>query len=159
MFKKYKSTITVASNFLKSARYLFITFGSAWVYTLKKNNKLVCNCHKLPDSYFNRSLLGVEEITNEYNSLISNLQIFNPDLKIIFTLSPVRHWKDGAHGNQISKSILLLAIEKIVSESKGTEYFPSYEIMLDDLRDYRFYADDMIHPNKQAIDYLGKNFP
>jgi GSCFA family len=150
--------ITDAGKFLKSARYLFITFGSAWVYSLKENDQIVCNCHKLSASAFNRSLLQIEEIVDEYRKLIKDLRAFNPDLKIIFTLSPVRHWKDGAHGNQISKSILLLSIEKILSESDNTGYFPSYEIMLDDLRDYRFYAEDMIHPNKLAIDYLWEKF-
>jgi hypothetical protein len=148
-----------ASDFLKKASYVFISFGTAWVYRLKKTGNIVCNCHKVPAREFEREMLTVGLISTAYQSVIKDLLDFNPGLKIIFTVSPVRHWKDGAHGNQLSKSVLHLAINQIIEDHRGLcEYFPSYEILLDDLRDYRFYADDLLHPNKQAIDYIWKKF-
>jgi hypothetical protein len=102
--------------------------------------------------------LSVEEITARWNCLLTDLQECNPNLKIIFTVSPIRHWKDGANANQLNKAILLLAIRELIQSNSQCHYFPSYEIMLDDLRDYRFYADDLIHPNAQAVHYIWEKF-
>lgn len=148
-----------ATFFLKKASYIFISFGTAWVYRLKKTGNIVCNCHKVPAREFSRNMLTIEEIVLPYRKFIEKLRIFNPGIKIIFTISPVRHWKDGAHGNQLSKSVLHLAVNNITEEySEFCDYFPSYEILLDDLRDYRFYNNDLLHPNDQAIDYIWEKF-
>ena len=155
---KINSSTRNANNFLKQARFLFITFGTARVYRFKESDKIVSNCHKLPSSLFSGEMLTVEEISSSWNEILSRLHSFNNDLRIIFTVSPVRHWKDGAHGNQISKSILFLAVEKLLKHSNVEGYFPAYELLMDDLRDYRFYGEDMLHPSQTAIDYIWKAF-
>ena len=143
---------------LPQTDWLMITWGTAWVYSLKENGKVVGNCHKQPDKLFTRRLLSVEEIVVEYFDLLKMLQELNPNLKVLFTVSPVRHAKDGMHGNQISKSTLLLAIDTLQHHYPMCHYFPSYEIMMDELRDYRFYADDMFHPSPMAVSYIWKCF-
>ena len=135
-----------------------LTFGTAWVYEQKHTGRIVGNCHKQPDKLFTRRLLSVEEIVVEYFDLLKMLQELNPNLKVLFTVSPIRHAKDGMHGNQISKSTLLLAIDTLQHHYPMCHYFPSYEIVLDELRDYRFYADDMLHPSPLAIRYLWERF-
>jgi hypothetical protein len=155
---KINSSSTRANEFLKYARYLFITFGTARVYRFKETNRIVSNCHKLPSSLFSGEILEVEEIVSIYEETIKRLQTFNKDLRIIFTISPVRHLKDGAHGNQISKSILFLAVEKLLKNSMVNGYFPAYELMMDDLRDYRYYSEDMLHPSATGVDYIWKAF-
>jgi len=147
-----------ASAFLKKAEFLFITFGTARIFEWKETGQVVSNCHKIPASKFARKLLSPEEITEMYISLVQDLTDFNPGLKIIFTVSPVRHWKDGATGNQISKSVLLVAIHSLLEHFPQNLYFPAYEIVMDDLRDYRFYAEDMLHLNKTAVDYIWDKF-
>jgi hypothetical protein len=148
------SRLNTSSEFLRKTNFLFLTFGTSYVYYLKSNNQLVSNCHKFPASDFTRGRITVEQIVSEYNTLLQQLFEINPNIEIVFTLSPVRHWKDGAHDNQLSKAILLLAIDKLCTTFKQTFYFPSYELIMDDLRDYRFYEEDMLHPNKIAIDYI-----
>ena len=143
---------------LKSADILFLTFGTANVYYQKTTQRLVSNCHKVPEKEFDRKRVSVEEITTIYNQLIRKLSEFNPKLHIVFTVSPVRHWKDGPHENQLSKATLMLAINEICELNSNCFYFPSFEIMMDDLRDYRFYADDMLHPNTLAVNYIWKKF-
>ncbi|MCF6242408.1 MAG: GSCFA domain-containing protein [Bacteroidales bacterium] len=147
-----------AHNFLSKTKVLFITFGTAWFYRLKETNEIVANCHKQPSKLFDRELLTVSEIVESWTKMISALQKFNHDLKIVFTLSPVRHWKDGAVNNQLSKSTLHLAIQEIIKKQNNCFYFPTYEIMMDDLRDYRFYTDDYLHPNNLAINYIWAKF-
>lgn len=148
-----------SSHFLKSTNYLFITFGTAWVYRYKQTNEVVANCHKIPSAQFNRERLTVEEVVSEYQELLSSIWKLNKNLKVIFTVSPIRHWKDGAVGNQQSKATLLLAVEQIVSLFPGScAYFPSYEIVMDELRDYRYYAADMLHLNDVAVDYIWNVF-
>lgn len=147
-----------AREHLEKVKYIIITFGTAWVYEYIESAKVVSNCHKIPAKKFRRFKLGVEDIFVNWAKLINRIEDFNPDLKIIFTVSPVRHWKDGAVQNQLSKSTLILAINQLMKIFDQVEYFPSYEIMMDDLRDYRFYADDMLHPSKVAIDYIWENF-
>ncbi|MDU1904255.1 MAG: GSCFA domain-containing protein [Dysgonomonas sp.] len=147
-----------ASEDLKNADILFITFGTSYIYTQKQTNKVVSNCHKLPANHFERRRLSVSEIVDSWKSILFRLREVNPALKILFTVSPIRHWKDGAHNNQISKSVLLLSIDELSNSSDDIYYFPSYEIVLDELRDYRFYAEDMIHPNDTAIRYIWERF-
>lgn len=151
-------SLLVGHEFLKRANVLFITFGTAWVYQLAENEKIVSNCHKFPSSHFNRFLTTVEDIDVLYQKLILRLREFNPSIKVILTISPVRHWKDGAHGNQLSKSILHLAVENIINRFDNITYFPAYELLLDDLRDYRFYDDDLLHPSKVAVDYIKNKY-
>lgn len=143
-----------ALEFLKKARYLFITFGTARVFRLKETGTVVSNCHKIPSSFFHRELLKPDDIINAWKARLDMLSTHFPGLKVIFTISPVRHWKDGAHGNQVSKSVLFIALEELLSHHSAPAYFPAYEILMDELRDYRFYADDMLHPSTAAVEYI-----
>lgn len=143
-----------AGNFLREADTLIITLGTAWVYTLAGTGQVVSNCHKRLAGEFSRSLLTVAECTALLQGIADSL----PDKEIIFTVSPIRHLKDTAHGNQISKSMLLLAVEEVVVGHGNCSYFPSYEIMMDELRDYRFYAEDMVHPSPVAVKYIFEKF-
>ena len=136
---------------LKSATHLIITFGSAEVY--ERNGMVVSNCHKLPAREFTHRLLSIEEIKNLYTNKTQNIT----SLQTIFTISPVRYMGEGAHHGQLNKATLLLATDQIC-KATGAEYFPSYEIMMDELRDYRFYATDMIHPSEVAVDYIFERF-
>lgn len=158
--EKINSRLSYSSQHLKNATYLLITFGTAWVYERKKTGKTVSNCHKFPASDFKRFRLGSNDIAERYQHLLTELWKFNSNLKILFTVSPIRHWKDGAIENQLSKSSLLLAVDHLV-KSFGKEkcaYFPSYEIMMDELRDYRFYAPDLLHLNESAIEHIWNKF-
>ncbi len=151
--------IEQSATFLKAADFLFVTFGTAWVYRYNKTGKVVSNCHKIPAGEFARERLSVEQIVKVYREILTVLWKANPGLKVIFTVSPIRHWKDGAHGNQLSKATLLLATEQIVKQYPDLcAYFPSYEIVMDELRDYRFYASDMLHLNEVAIDHIWQLF-
>jgi hypothetical protein len=149
--------LAFSSSFLRKAKFLFITFGTAWVYVYKKTGQVVANCHKIPASAFDRILLTPEDIVTGYQSLIPILKQANPELQIIFTVSPVRHLKDTAAGNNLSKSTLILAIHRLCQQGLAS-YFPAYEIMIDELRDYRFYAEDAIHPSQAAVDYIFEKF-
>jgi hypothetical protein len=148
----------MSSAFFEKTRILIVTFGTAWVYTQKENGNIVSNCHKIPDKKFDRYRLSPEKIEESWKELISDLLKWNKNLQIIFTISPVRHLRDGAHGNQLSKAALLLAVEQLCNEFSHCHYFPSYEIMLDDLRSYRFFAEDMTHPNPTAVNYIWQRF-
>ncbi|WP_372755311.1 GSCFA domain-containing protein [Labilibaculum sp.] len=143
---------------LANADVLYITFGTAWVFEWIETGDIVSNCHKLPSKDFLRYRLDVEEIVKFYKGLIVSLSVFNPNLKIVFTVSPIRHFKDGAHGNQLSKATLLLAIEQLVELFEQVSYFPAYEIVMDELRDYRFYSEDMLHLNSTAVNYIWDRF-
>jgi len=144
---------------LKEASHLVITLGTAWVYTYLKNGDMVANCHKVPQKEFSKGLLSTEIIKESLFSLIQEVLRINPSLQIVFTVSPVRHLKDGFTENQWSKSNLISALQDVLNtEENDCSYFPSYEIMMDELRDYRFYAEDMIHPNNVAIDYIWGRF-
>jgi hypothetical protein len=158
VLEKINSATKKACNFLKQAHFLFITFGTARIYRFKETNKVVSNCHKIPSSQFSREILSVEEITSAWDNILNSLHSFNNDLRVIFTISPIRHWKDGAHGNQISKSVLFLAVENLLKHKIVCGYFPAYELIMDDLRDYRYYAEDMLHPSQTAIDYIWNAF-
>ncbi len=147
-----------AYEHLKHARFLFITFGTARVYKLKKSDLIVSNCHKIPSEQFESKLLTIDEIVSVWNAQLDKLKLLFPDLNVIFTVSPVRHWKDGAHGNQISKSILFVALDELQKHKTSPGYFPAYELLMDDLRDYRFYNEDMLHPSVEAITYIWEAF-
>jgi hypothetical protein len=152
------TAIKTANERLKTVDYLIITFGTANVFEYKKTKQTVANCHKLPNQDFDRNRLSVEAITKPFLILLKRLKKENPRLNVIFTVSPVRHIRDGLVENQRSKSTLLLAIDELTKGFDFTTYFPSYELVIDDLRDYRFYKEDMIHPSKVAIDYIWKTF-
>ncbi len=154
------SRIESSREFLKQADILVLTFGTAWVYEYRKTGQIVSNCHKVPASEFKRFRLGVFEITETYRDLLEALWKFNPNLKVVFTVSPIRHWKDGAVENQVSKATLILAIDRLINGfgNRICRYFPSYELMMDELRDYRFYAEDMLHLSVVATDYIFDRF-
>lgn len=151
-----RASIETMQKALKEASVVIVTFGTAWVYEM--NGAIVGNCHKLPEHCFNRRRLSVEEIVEAWKPVLAQY----PDKKWLFTVSPIRHIRDGLHENQLSKATLLQAVEQIVLHSYPSpatrRYFPSYEIMLDELRDYRFYADDLVHPSSLAVNYIWERF-
>ena len=160
VLEQINSRSAEALNCLINASHLFITFGTSWVFQHKQSGRVVSNCHKLPAATFNHKRLTVDQITEIWTPVIEQLRIVNPKLQLVFTVSPIRHLKDGAHENQLSKSALLLAIESLIS-NYGNEliiYFPSYEIILDELRDYRFYATDMTHLSETATAFIREKF-
>lgn len=156
--EKINQRLERASGEIRAADLLVITWGSAWVYRHVGTNVVVSNCHKISSGDFDRYRLSVEEIVEEYTELIGRIREVNPGIRVLFTVSPIRHWKDGAHGNQLSKATLLLAIDQLREKLSGVYYFPAYEIVLDELRDYRFYADDMLHMSSLTIDYTWERF-
>lgn len=158
LIQKINKSSEEAHKFLSSAHVLFITFGTSRVYRLIESGAIVSNCHKVPASYFRREILTVNEIVTQWIEQLDYLKDRFPDLHIVFTISPVRHWKDGAHGNQVSKSVLFLAVEELLKHPSSPLYFPAYEIQMDELRDYRFYTDDMLHPSSLAINYIWEVF-
>jgi hypothetical protein len=143
---------------LKTADFLLVTLGTSWVYRLKKTGEVVACCHKMPDKEFDRIFLSPDETAAALCSMVRSVQAKNPEVQVIFTVSPIRHRKDGAHGNQLSKAALLLAVEQTLQKTESTSYFPAYEIVQDELRDYRFYADDMLHPSAAAVEYIWEKF-
>lgn len=145
-------------SFLKSSEFLIITLGTALVYRLKESNEVVANCHKVPAPAFVKSLLSTEEVTGCLKATLERLFSLNPALKVILTVSPVRHIKDTLPTNTVSKSVLRLASHYLSEEFASVSYFPSFEIMMDDLRDYRFYKEDMIHPTSLAEEYIWDRF-
>lgn len=147
-----------ASEFLGKTKFLFLTWGTAWIYILKTTGEVVANCHKLPDNLFERKLLSVEEIANSCKPVFEKLKKINPELQVVLTVSPVRHLKDGFAENQLSKSTLILAAHELKKNMDFVNYFPAYEIVMDDLRDYRFYEEDLVHPNRQATGYIMEKF-
>ena len=152
-FKKMSDAICQANNILNSENpIIIVTLGTSWVYELNETGEIVANCHHSAASSFTRRAMDVEEIIKILTPICQTGK------RIVFTVSPVRHLKDGAHENQLSKSRLLLAVDKLVSEYNNCEYFPSYEIVLDELRDYRFFAEDMAHPTALAVDYIWEKF-
>lgn len=138
--------------------HIIITLGTAWVYTFVESDAIVANCHKVPQKKFLKELLPADEITASLEAIITLIRDINPKVNFIFTVSPVRHLKDGFVENQRSKAHLISAIHEIIEPRKRIFYFPSYEILMDELRDYRFYAEDMIHPNSNAINYIWDKF-
>jgi hypothetical protein len=148
-----------AKEHFKRAGYLIITWGTAWIFREKATGRTVSNCHRIPSTFFTRSRLTVEAIYEPYVDFLNALFSERPEYRVLLTVSPVRHWKDGAHGNQLSKATLLLAAEKLVSSFPSRVfYFPSYEIVMDELRDYRYYAEDMLHTSGQTSRYIWERF-
>lgn len=153
------SNVELLHNRLLESSHVTITLGTSWVYRKIETCKIVANCHKVPQAAFKKELLSVEDIKKRIEGITEALSILNPNTKIIFTISPVRHIKDGFVENQWSKANLITAVHQTINSKQSTaNYFPSYEIMMDELRDYRFYAEDMIHPSQTAIDYIWKRF-
>jgi hypothetical protein len=150
--------ITTTNQHLKKASHIVITLGTSWIYRFVETDTIVANCHKIPQKKFLKELLSIDEITASLQAIIVLIKSINQKITILFTVSPVRHLKDGFTQNQQSKSHLISAIHQVVEPKKYTHYFPSYEIMMDELRDYRFYAEDMMHPNLIAINYLWEKF-
>lgn len=148
-----------AIDALAKAKFLFITFGTTFIYKRRDTQQVVANCHQLPTSFFERENKQIEQIKDIWLPLLAQLLAKNPQLQLIFTLSPIRHWKDGAIDNHLSKATLRVAIHELTQHfSTQTAYFPAYELLIDDLRDYRFYERDMLHPNTMAIDYIWQKF-
>lgn len=152
-----KEKLEVVRSQVLSSKFLFITLGSAWVYKLVEQDLIVANCHKQNASYFQKQLLSYEQIMLVFKDFYETLRIHHPQLEIVFTLSPVRHIKDGIENNHISKSLLRYCISRF-QDKVGVSYFPSYELVMDDLRDYRFYKEDLIHPNESAVRYIWEKF-
>ncbi len=150
------SRLTIAHRLLPDTRRIIITWGTAYVFRLKSTGAVVANCHKQPASLFERTRLSVDEIVAQWRGIVRQIATDFPQARILFTVSPIRHLSDGAHCNQISKSTLLLAIEQLQQEYHHCDYFPSYEVMMDDLRDYRFYDADMTHPSETAVSYISE---
>lgn len=155
---KINDRLEKSAQHLTETEVLVITWGTSWVYRYRPNGKIVSNCHKFPAADFERFQLTVEEIVETYSALLVRLREMNPGIKVLFTISPIRHWKDGAHGNQLSKAVLLLAQDRLRELFDFVSYFPSYEIVMDELRDYRFYAEDMLHISPQGVDYIWEKF-
>ncbi|MBR5148045.1 MAG: GSCFA domain-containing protein [Bacteroidaceae bacterium] len=152
-------SLAIGSQMLAQADMLIVTLGTAWVYRQKETNQVVGNCHKVPERTFTRQRLTVEETVEAMAAMLAQLWEVNPSLRMIITVSPVRHLKDTLHGNQLSKATLLLAVDELCRRfTDRAHYFPAYEIVMDELRDYRFYADDMAHPSPQAVEYVWERF-
>ena len=156
--RKVKEAIGFNHFFLKDCKFLVITYGTAWTYERNDTKEIVANCHKVPAKNFSKHLLQPADITDSFNSLYKELKEFNPNIKIILTVSPVRHIKETLELNSVSKAILRLACHTISENNEDVEYFPAYELLMDDLRDYRFYASDMIHPSQDAEGYIWEKF-
>ncbi len=148
---------TTLQHKLATSSHLIITLGTAWVYKLKENGSIVANCHQQPQQLFNKELLSIEDIVTALKKMEAAARVAAPDIKMIYTLSPVRHIKDGMVENTRSKSRLHEAIQQHCQQTSGY-YFPAYEILMDELRDYRFYDRDMLHPNDIAVDYVWARF-
>ena len=162
--KAVKDSIMTMQRALEEATVVIVTFGTAWVYELTDermkeltNERIVGNCHKMPEKNFTRRRLSVEEIVDAWQPILAQY----PDKKWLFTVSPIRHIRDGLHENQLSKATLLMAVDQMVNSTWPNgkwHYFPSYEILLDELRDYRFFADDLVHPSTLAVEYIWERF-
>jgi hypothetical protein len=151
-------TIGTTHFFLKDLEWLVLTYGTAWVYERTDTGEIVANCHKVPGSQFSKTLLTPGQIIDSFRTFYTNLKKFNPGVNVILTVSPVRHIKDTLELNSVSKATLRLSCQLILNEFPSVEYFPAYELMMDDLRDYRFYKADMLHPTKEAEDYIWEKF-
>lgn len=148
---------------IESASHIIITLGTAWVYEFKNRGQVVANCHKVPQKEFDKKLLSIAQIQKSLENTLQQIQAKNKNVQFIYTVSPVRHLKDGFVENQLSKAHLITALHQVLNSSSfegalATDYFPSYELMMDELRDYRFYTEDMVHPNKTAIQYIWEKF-
>jgi len=156
---KINSKIEEGNRFLQESNWVIITYGTSFIYEFEPKKKLVANCHKIPQKFFEKRLLTHQELTDSIYDTIINLHDICPEnVQILFTVSPVRHTKDGMIENQLSKSKLITSIHEVSSQFENCRYLPVYEILMDDLRDYRFYKEDLIHPNSQAVNYIFEKF-
>jgi len=158
LLQNLNTALDQSYDVLCESSHVIITLGTAWVYRFLERDKLVANCHKLPQKKFLKELLSVDEINESLTAIVALVRGINPKVSFIFTVSPVRHIKDGFVENTQSKAHLIAAIHQVVDARKQLYYFPSYELMMDDLRDYRFYNDDMLHPSSLAINYIWEKF-
>ncbi|MFH6603591.1 GSCFA domain-containing protein [Maribacter algicola] len=172
LVQKLNKGLTGAYQQIKESTHVIVTLGTSWVYRRTDAGRIVANCHKVPQKEFEKLLLSIDDISKSLRNIIDSIRVVNQKALIIFTVSPVRHLKDGFTENQLSKSRLISAIHDILGVpplgvkglspsfggGRGEAYFPSYEIMMDELRDYRFYESDMVHPNQVAIDYIWERF-
>ncbi|MEP6806912.1 MAG: GSCFA domain-containing protein [Flavobacterium sp.] len=161
LLETLNKAISETGKQLKQATHIIITYGTSWIYRNIESDEVVANCHKVPQKQFTKELLSVNEIEQSIQNTIALIQVLNPDINFLFTISPVRHIKDGFTENQVSKSHLFASLHSNLKSKINNlklEYFPSYEIMMDELRDYRFYTEDMLHPNQVAIDYIWHKF-
>jgi hypothetical protein len=158
LLSRIVQTIGATHFFLKDVEWLILTYGTAWVYERTDTGEVVANCHKVPGSQFSKTLLTPARIVDSFRTFYTILKRFNPGVNVILTVSPVRHLKDTLQLNSVSKATLRLSCELLVNEFPAVEYFPAYEFMMDDLRDYRFYKADMLHPTKEAEDYIWEKF-
>lgn len=168
LLNQLNNLINLTAKQLYNTSHIIITLGTAWVYKLNSTGQIVANCHKVPQNNFTKVLLSIQDISESLHNIVENIQRINPEVKFIFTVSPVRHIKDGFVENNVSKSHLISAIYNVLQVPslglpagkagvKG-HYFPSFELLMDELRDYRFYADDMLHPNTTAVNYIWEKF-
>ncbi|WP_242130547.1 GSCFA domain-containing protein [Aestuariivivens marinum] len=163
LLRDLNNNISVTTKQLRSTSHIILTLGTAWVYRFLETSAIVANCHKIPQKQFKKELLSIETITSSLHYLTDLIKAINPNVVFIFTVSPVRHIKDGFIENTQGKAHLIAAIHQLLNQQSKTvnsnlHYFPSYEIMMDELRDYRFYAEDMIHPNTIAVNYIWEKF-
>lgn len=157
--ERINTRLEVLREELKGLDVLVATWGTAWVYEDAQTGCIVGNCHKRPERCFRRRRLTVEEVTDDWSDLVGRLRAANPRLRVLLTVSPIRHLRDGLHANQLSKATLLLAADRLVEAMPDVVgYFPAYELLNDELRDYRFYAADMVHPSDVAVDYVWQRF-
>ncbi len=156
---KINTKIEEGNRFLQDTNWVIITYGTSFIYEFLPKKKLVANCHKIPQKFFEKRLLTHQELTDSvYDTIVNLKDICKDDVQILFTVSPVRHTKDGMIENQLSKSKLITAIHEVITQFENCCYIPIYEIVMDDLRDYRFYREDLIHPNSQAVNYIFEKF-
>ncbi|MCF7568874.1 GSCFA domain-containing protein [Sabulilitoribacter arenilitoris] len=158
LINQLNKKLNLTTKQLNNSSHIIITLGTAWVYNFIETNRVVANCHKVPQKQFKKELMSVDAVLKSLKSTVKLIKSKNPEASIAFTVSPVRHIKDGFVENTQSKAHLIAAIYQIINEDNSICYFPSYEIMMDELRDYRFYSVDMIHPNQIAINYIWEKF-
>jgi lysophospholipase L1-like esterase len=158
LLQNLNAAVQQTNQQLNQSTHIIITLGTCWMYRFIETDTIVANCHKVPQKKFLKEILSIDEITESLEAITALIKSVNPTINTLFTVSPIRHLKDGFTQNLQSKSHLIAAIHQVVEPRNNTHYFPSYEIMMDELRDYRFYAEDMIHPNQTAINYFWKKF-
>ena len=158
MQKNLDNAFLLGRQAVRHADLTVLTLGSAWVYHWKQDGRVVANCHKLPSNDFETRILSVDEISREWSAVLDLWQEVNPGMKVILTVSPVRHLKDGFIENQRSKASLILAAAALEKAYDHVQYFPAYELLMDELRDYRFYKDDLVHPSQMAVAHIMEAF-
>lgn len=154
LLQQVNQALETAHNHFEEAKWVIVSLGTAWVYRYRETLEVVANCHKMPSQLFDRFCLSVPATV----TVLSDMVQLHPEKQFIFTVSPLRHLKDGLHDSQLSKSTLLLAVNQVCEQFANAHYFPAYEILLDELRDYRFYKEDMVHPTEQAVRYIWERF-